>query len=77
MIPKQGKLLDTLTAYRDLGIGVAIDDVGAGYSELERIASLEPDYLKLDLTLVRDIHLQEFKRTAFFNWSGSGRSSAS
>jgi EAL domain-containing protein (putative c-di-GMP-specific phosphodiesterase class I) len=34
----------------------AVDDVGAGYSGLESIARLKPAFLKIDMTLVRDVH---------------------
>lgn len=35
---------------------IAIDDVGAGYSGLRHLVDLEPDLLKLDMSLTRDIH---------------------
>ncbi|MEO0185865.1 MAG: EAL domain-containing protein, partial [candidate division WOR-3 bacterium] len=37
------------------GFKIALDDVGVGYSTLERISEISPDYLKYDRTLVRDI----------------------
>ncbi|MFH1018723.1 MAG: EAL domain-containing protein [Pseudomonadota bacterium] len=39
--------------YTDVGIRVAIDDVGAGYSSLEAIMELKPHYVKIDASLVR------------------------
>ncbi|HEV8630728.1 MAG TPA: EAL domain-containing protein [Thermoanaerobaculia bacterium] len=47
---------------RALGFGVAIDDMGAGYSSLHSVAEVEPDFLKFDIALVRDIHLSPIKR---------------
>jgi EAL domain-containing protein (putative c-di-GMP-specific phosphodiesterase class I)/GGDEF domain-containing protein len=38
------------------GFGVAIDDVGTGRTEEAEIERLQPDYLKLDSSLVRNIH---------------------
>ncbi|NQX93777.1 MAG: EAL domain-containing protein [Erythrobacter sp.] len=35
---------------------IAIDDVGAGYAGLRHLVDLEPDLLKLDMSLTRDIH---------------------
>ena len=35
---------------------IAIDDVGAGYAGLRHLVDLEPDILKLDMSLTRDIH---------------------
>jgi EAL domain-containing protein (putative c-di-GMP-specific phosphodiesterase class I) len=47
---------------RELGFRIAIDDLGAGYAGLNSFAQLEPDVVKLDMTLVRDIHLSPTKR---------------
>jgi EAL domain-containing protein (putative c-di-GMP-specific phosphodiesterase class I) len=56
-------VIDNLNLYReamheftDLGFTFAIDDVGAGYSGLETVATLKPAYLKIDMALVRDVH---------------------
>ena len=40
---------------RSMGFSIAVDDIGAGYSGLEKIAHLNPRYLKFDMQLVRDI----------------------
>lgn len=41
---------------------IAIDDVGAGYAGLQHIIAFEPDILKLDLSLTRDIDRDSAKR---------------
>jgi EAL domain-containing protein (putative c-di-GMP-specific phosphodiesterase class I) len=41
---------------RGLGFRLAVDDLGAGYAGLTSMAQLEPEYVKLDMSLVRDIH---------------------
>lgn len=50
---------DALQATRrmlaELGVGLAIDDVGAGFSGLTHIVRLRPDIIKLDGSLVRDV----------------------
>ena len=43
-----------MKAYR-MGFGVAIDDMGAGYASLQALVEVEPDYLKFDISLVRNI----------------------
>ena len=43
--------------FTDLGMYFAVDDVGAGYSGLESIARLKPAFLKIDMSLVRDVHV--------------------
>ncbi len=39
--------------YRASGFRVAIDDFGTGFSQLDRIALLKPDIIKLDMTLLK------------------------
>lgn len=47
---------------RRAGFQVAIDDVGSGYSSLHAVAQIEPDYLKLDSSLIQDVHRSSIKR---------------
>ena len=49
--------------YRSQGFEIAIDDVGSGYSNLNRINHTQPEYLKLDRELIQDIHLNKDKHT--------------
>jgi EAL domain-containing protein (putative c-di-GMP-specific phosphodiesterase class I) len=63
VVPNQRLLVDALREQRALGIQLAIDDVGTGYSGLERIANLEPDYLKIDQSLVRHVGTRTIKRS--------------
>ncbi len=49
---------EAMHEFTDLGFTFAIDDVGAGYSGLETVSVLEPAYLKIDIALVRDVHLK-------------------
>ncbi|MBD2846503.1 EAL domain-containing protein [Paenibacillus sp. IB182496] len=51
-----------LAHYRRQGYQIAIDDAGAGYSSLESIVELRPDYIKVDRSLVRQLHRDEMKR---------------
>ena len=50
---------EAMQAFTDLGFSFAIDDLGAGYSGLETVAALRPSYLKIDMALVRDLHLKK------------------
>jgi EAL domain-containing protein (putative c-di-GMP-specific phosphodiesterase class I) len=47
---------------RALGFRIAIDDLGAGYAGLTSFAQLEPDVVKLDMSLVRDVDQNATKR---------------
>jgi EAL domain-containing protein (putative c-di-GMP-specific phosphodiesterase class I) len=44
------------------GFRIAIDDAGAGYATPQTLADLRPDFLKLDVGLVRGMHLSPIKR---------------
>ena len=41
--------------FREYGVRIAIDDFGSGFSNFEYILEIEPDYLKIDGSLVKDI----------------------
>jgi len=43
--------------YRDQGFKIAVDDVGSGYSNLDKIARLQPDFIKIDRNIVRELYL--------------------
>ena len=48
------RLTDVVVRYREAGARIAIDDFGAGYSQLDRVLALQPDILKLDMRLFQD-----------------------
>jgi EAL domain-containing protein (putative c-di-GMP-specific phosphodiesterase class I) len=52
-----------LRTFKDRGYQVAVDDMGAGYSSLQSLASIQPDFLKFDVSLVRDIDRSSIKRS--------------
>jgi len=54
---------DTLRNLKREGFGIAIDDMGSGYSSLKALVEVEPDYLKFDISLVRDIDRSLIKRS--------------
>ncbi|WP_135503343.1 EAL domain-containing protein [Roseovarius aestuariivivens] len=56
-------LLSALKELRDMGIRLAIDDAGAGYSGLQHIIRLQPDVIKLDMSLTRDIDTDVVRRS--------------
>lgn len=49
-------LSNILCEYREFGFKTAIDDFGSGYSGLTLLADFQPDLIKLDIELVRNIH---------------------
>jgi len=44
------------------GLRLAVDDVGSGYSGLCSIADLKPDFIKIDMGLIRDIDTDPIKQ---------------
>jgi EAL domain-containing protein (putative c-di-GMP-specific phosphodiesterase class I) len=55
-------LLNVLQPLRQRGFKLAVDDAGAGYSSLRHILNLQPDFIKLDMDLVRHIDLDPARR---------------
>ncbi|NTV14984.1 MAG: EAL domain-containing protein [Desulfobulbaceae bacterium] len=41
--------------YKDIGIVQAHDDIGTGYSDLERVMELHPGFMKVDISFVRGV----------------------
>lgn len=50
-----------LRSYREAGFRVALDDVGSGYSSLNLLHQLRPDFVKLDMALIRGVHRDPYK----------------
>lgn len=53
----------SLEYYRRYGFLVAVDDAGSGYSSLQAISELQPDFIKIDLSLIRNIDTTPNKQT--------------
>ncbi len=53
---------DRIARLRELGFRVALDDLGAGYAGLTSFTLLEPEFVKLDMTLIREIDRQRMKQ---------------
>lgn len=51
-----------LRTYVDQGFKIALDDIGTGHSGLVTLVTCSPHFLKLDLTLSREIHRHAYKQ---------------
>jgi len=51
----------TINHYKGQDFQIAIDDAGAGYSGLNLISEVNPNYIKLDMKLIRDVDLDRVK----------------
>jgi EAL domain-containing protein (putative c-di-GMP-specific phosphodiesterase class I) len=61
-IEEYGALKTALAALRSEGLKLAIDDAGSGYASFRHILQLQPDIIKLDQSLIRDIDLDGGRR---------------
>lgn len=51
-----------LDYYREAGFQVALDDIGAGFSGLNLLQLLKPDFMKIDMALIRGIDSDPYKQ---------------
>jgi EAL domain-containing protein (putative c-di-GMP-specific phosphodiesterase class I) len=56
-------VLERAAALRKLGFRIALDDLGAGYAGLNAFTQLEPDLVKLDMALVRQVESRPTSRS--------------
>ena len=52
----------TLDKITEMGFLIAVDDLGAGYSSLSVLADLKPKYIKMDMSIIRDVDSTPRKR---------------
>ena len=62
-VPDVAHLVSILRTYRDAGFRIALDDLGAGFSSLDLLGRLRPDFIKLDRALLQDVESDRFKAT--------------
>ncbi len=60
-LPESTYLKQIVDYYREHHFGVALDDVGAGFSSLGVLLAVRPDYVKIDMSLTRNVHLDADK----------------
>lgn len=58
-LEEAGDVRARVAELRAMGFRIAIDDLGAGYSGLSSLAQLEPEVVKLDMSLIRGIDASE------------------
>lgn len=61
-IREPDKLKDAVEFLKNKGFKIAIDDLGSGYTSLGLIASLNPEYIKFDMSLIRGISISPTKQ---------------
>ena len=61
-VAEYSALADALGPFRAAGGRLSVDDAGAGFASLRHILRLEPDVIKLDISLTRDVDTDRRKR---------------
>jgi EAL domain-containing protein (putative c-di-GMP-specific phosphodiesterase class I)/GGDEF domain-containing protein len=64
---------ERLNALRARGFRFAVDDAGSGYAGLGSIANLEPDFIKLDISLIKSIETNFIKQNLVETMVGFAR----
>ncbi|MDW6002580.1 bifunctional diguanylate cyclase/phosphodiesterase [Vibrio mangrovi] len=54
-IKDYGHMIDVCNHFRKLGVKIIVDDFGSGYSNIDEIIKLEPQVIKIDGSLIRNI----------------------
>ena len=73
-VADEDHLLRVVNFYRAAGYGIALDDVGAGYSGLNLLSMLMPNYIKLDMHLIRGVDQDSAKQSIVRNLLQMARS---
>ena len=68
-----GQLAGAMAELRRAGLRLAVDDVGAGFSSLQHILRLNPDVIKLDISLTRTIGADPARRALAAGFAGLAR----
>ena len=61
VIKDMASFKSTINNYKNQDYQIAIDDAGAGYSGLNLISEVTPNYIKLDMKLIRDVDSDRVK----------------
>lgn len=75
---KTPSLKEAAEYYRQQGYRIAVDDVGSAYSGLQRVCALNPDFIKIDMSIIRDIEKDQVRQAmvkslvTFCSSSGAG-----
>lgn len=62
-----------LDYYRSRGYSTALDDIGSGYSDIPSLLRLRPNYMKIDMNIIRDIHLDPQKQAVLDAFISQGK----
>jgi PAS domain S-box-containing protein len=55
-----GTIRDFISHVKAMGVQIAIDDFGSGYSNYQRLMDYQPDILKIDGSLIKNVHTDAY-----------------
>ena len=61
-IQDYGRMIEVCNHFRRLGARIIIDDFGSGYSNIDEVMKLEPQVIKLDGSLIKNVHQDKRQR---------------
>lgn len=70
-------LLSALSPLRDAGLHIAMDDLGAGYANLNRLVLLRPEIVKLDRCLTADLDHDSYRQAVVRSLASLARETGS
>lgn len=62
------KFYEILHFVQERKIKIAIDDAGSGYVSLRNVAKLKPDYIKIDMSVIRNIDVDKVRQDVLATW---------
>ncbi len=62
-----------LEYYKEKGFKTALDDLGSGYADKSALPKLKPDYMKIDMEIIRNIHQDEQKQKQLDEFIAAGK----
>ena len=68
-----GHLNRILDYYKEKGFKTALDDLGSGYADKSALLKLKPDYMKIDMEIIRNIHQDELKQKQLGEFIATGK----
>ena len=72
-IDDMDQLCELIASFREAGFLLALDDVGAGHSNLDRIPLIKPDVLKIDRSLIAGVERDYYKQETVKSLIGLSR----
>ncbi len=55
--------MEDIRSYTNEGYQIALDDTGTGYSSFETILKIKPHYIKIDISMIRNVDTDPLKQT--------------